>query len=52
MVAILHNHLADILQGLLFPLRISDMLPSRNLGKYQQSDFITAINKILRLWVM
>ena len=43
MVAILQDHLLDVLTGDVLPGRISDMLPAGDLGKDQKSQFIAGI---------
>ena len=52
MIAVLLDHFLGVLYRLLLPTFVADMLPAGYFGKYQQSQFVTFINKVLRLRVM
>ena len=42
----------DFLHCLILPCRVTDMLPAGNLGKYQKSQFIAPVQKIMRLRIV
>ena len=53
MIAILQHHFAGIFHALFLPAVIlADMLPSGNFGKYQKTQSIAFVNKILTLGIM
>ena len=52
MISVLLYHLAHVIYSLILPAQISDMLPTGNLGKHQQSFPVTLVNEILALRIM
>ena len=52
MVAVLPHHVLGIAHRLLLPVRIPDVLPAGDLGEYQQSQFVAAVDKMLRLGIV
>ena len=52
MIAVLHNHVFCIGDGLLLPLLITNVLPARYFRKYQQAKPVTGIHEILTLRIM
>ena len=51
-IAVLHHHIAHIYNRLILPRLIADVLPSRNLHKYQKSDSVTLVDKVMGLRVV
>ena len=51
-VAVLHHHIAHIYNRLVLPRLITDVLPSRNLHKYQKSDSVTLVDKVMGLRIV
>src|ERR1700689_3535841 len=52
MVPIATDHLADVADRDILPILLADVLPTGDLFKYQQSDFVAAIEKCRRLRVV
>ena len=52
MVSVAHDHVHEILHLRGFPRCVSKVIPSGDFLEYEQSDFITAVKKIGRLYVM
>ena len=51
-ISVLENHLADVLNGLILPILVANMLPTGNFGEYKQAEPIALVNEILRLGIM
>ena len=51
-VHILRDHLTGVLNRLILPSIVSDMLPAWYLGKHEQTEFIAPVYKMLRLRIV
>src|ERR1700750_2785597 len=52
MVPVAADHSANVVDGYLLPLLVSDMLPAGNLFKHEQPDFVATIEEVARLGVV
>ena len=46
-VSVLRDHLARVNDSLLFPCFITDILPARDLRKYEKSDLIASVYEMM-----
>ena len=52
MIPVLQHHLPGVLNGLLLPVFVTDMLPAGDLRKHQQSQTVTLVDKMLALGIV
>ena len=52
MIPVLQDHFFCIDDSLFFPFLAADVLPSRDLGKYKQTEFVTGIQEGMALRIM
>ena len=52
MVAILQHHFAHVVERLLLPGLVADVLPAGNLGEHEQTELVACVDEVLALRVV